>query len=189
VPQFSSTENGAANDDDASMPPFLYLNTREELVTVLECKDAALDFVSLCTPEKPCKTAGCDYPAADHNYNKCWVHERSWIPTKHTSMDGCIRHGRGHMLLGPEFSVAQNPGAKACCCDIASCKGIGYTASLFAIPSDPTVLDKYLQNSGVMFADKKKKRFERIQEISSLLIGILMLSTDIMTRKMRNGIL
>jgi hypothetical protein len=93
------------------------------------------------------------------------------------------------MLLGPEFSVAQNPGAKACCCDIASCKGIGYTASLFAIPSDPTVLDKYLQNSGVMFADKKKKRFERIQEISSLLIGILMLSTDIMTRKMRNGIL
>ena len=108
-------------------PPFLYLNTREELATVLECKDAALDFVSLCTPEKPCKTAGCDYPAADHNYNKCLVHGRWWIPTKHTSTDGCIRHDRGHMLLGPEFSIAQNPGAKACCCDMASCKGIGYT--------------------------------------------------------------
>jgi hypothetical protein len=52
-------------------PPFLYLSTREELVTVLGCKDAALDVVSLCTPEKPCKTACCDYPAADHNYNKC----------------------------------------------------------------------------------------------------------------------
>jgi hypothetical protein len=170
-------------------PPFLYLNTREELVTVLECKDAALDFVFLCTPEKPCKTAGCDYPAADHNYNKCLVHGRSWIPTKHTSTDGCIRHDRGHMLLGPEFSIAQNPGAKSCCCDMACCKGIGYTASLFAIPSDPTVLDKYLRNSGVMFADEKRKRFERIQEILSLLIGILMLSTDITTRKMRNGIL
>jgi hypothetical protein len=71
----------------------------------------------------------------------------------------------------------------------AGCKGIGYTALLFAIPSDPTVLDKYRRNSGVMFADEKRKRFERIQEISSLLIDILMLGTDITTRKMRNGIL
>jgi hypothetical protein len=62
------------------------------------------------------------------------------------------------MLLGPEFSIAQNPGAKACCCDMASCKGIGYMASLFAIPPDPTVLDKYLRNSGVMFANKKKEK-------------------------------
>jgi hypothetical protein len=86
APHFLSAENGAANDDDTSIP------------------------------EKPCKTAGCDYPAADHNYNKCLVHRCLWIPTKHTSTDGCIRHDRGHMLLGPEFSIAQNPGAKAYCC-------------------------------------------------------------------------
>ena len=56
-------------------PLFLYLNTREELATVLECRDAALDFVSLCSPEKPCKMPGCDYPAADGNYHKCQVRD------------------------------------------------------------------------------------------------------------------
>jgi hypothetical protein len=75
------------------------------------------------------------------------------------------------MLLGPEFSIAQNPRAKACCCDMASCKGIGYTASLFTIPSDTTVLDKYLQNSGVMLANKKGKDSKESKKFQACLLA------------------
>jgi hypothetical protein len=54
---------------------------------------------------------------------------------------------------------------------MASCKGIGYTASLFAIASDPTVLDKYLRNSGVMFADKKRKDSKESKKFQACLLA------------------
>lgn len=141
--------------------PFLNVNTRKELATVLECKDAALDFVSLCSPEKPCKAPGCDYPAVDGNYHMCVMHGRSWIPTKRKGTDGKTKHERGHLLLGYEFSVANNPVKRVCSCDMASCKGIGYTSSLFTLPSEPATLETYLRNSGVMFTDEKKAKIRK----------------------------
>ena len=143
-------------------PPFLNVNTREDLASVLECQDAALDFVSLCSPEKPCKMPGCNYPAAKGNYNHCVLHGRSWIPTTRVAKDGTTAHDRGHLLLGHEFSAANNSVKMVCCCDMASCKGIGYTSSLFKlVPADPTTLEKYVCKTGVMFTDDKKAKIRK----------------------------
>jgi len=121
-----------------SSSDFYALSSPAELAKCLKRSLNALSYISLVTPGPECRRQGCSFPQVENNCCHCICCSQSWFPTSRLEGDRLVKK-RGHLLLGPSF---QNklPGTttsrRTCCCENKLCYGLGYTSSLFCMPTD-----------------------------------------------------
>jgi hypothetical protein len=106
-----------------------------EIAFKLQVPEKALHCVELREDGSVCGVDGCHYPAAAQNGTRgqnggyrCVAHNQDWYP-KNTC-------NRGHNLLGLRHlrGHGNNRRNKACCCDNATCLGIGYSEFNARVP-------------------------------------------------------
>jgi hypothetical protein len=106
-----------------------------EIAFKLQVPEKALHCVELREDGSVCGVDGCHYPAAAQNGTRgqnggyrCVAHNQDWYP-KNTC-------NRGHNLLGLRYlrGHGNNRRNKACCCDNATCLGIGYSEFNARVP-------------------------------------------------------
>jgi hypothetical protein len=122
-----------------SASAFYALSSPAELATCLKISLNALSYISLVTPGRECRRPDCSFPQVENNRCHCVCCSQSWFPTSRLDGDLLVKE-RGHLLLDPSLTN-KVPGTKTarrrtCCCENKVCYGLGYTSSLFCMPTD-----------------------------------------------------
>eukprot|EP00934_Nitzschia_sp_Nitz4_P008192 Nitzschia sp. Nitz4//scaffold127_size64804//47057//49390//NITZ4_006185-RA/size64804-processed-gene-0.70-mRNA-1//1//CDS//3329534777//8182//frame0 len=127
------------------------------------CQDLAVRFnltvdqlyCATIDPENSCSIENCPYPAFLQNRTFCCLHKQNWWPR--TGLEH-YRKRRGHLLLGPEYTVRPFQQDKQqiiktkvqptpCGCSDLTCEGIGWSADMARVPRGYDIPDILTPNA------------------------------------------